>query len=441
MSFNFHFDHQIKALRRRRFYKEYGVVKRVNGPIVEGTLPGASIGSSCLIGAAGGRKIEAEIVGFRDHVALLMPLSSVEGISMESRIEHKSGEAQVVVGDWMIGRLLDGMGRLLGSSLDSSPTQGELRNVRAPVLNPLERAVIEKRIFTGVRSIDYTCALGKGQRIGIMAGSGVGKSVTMGMIAQNSKADLNVIALIGERGREVTEFIERDLGPEGLKKSIIVAVSSDESPVLRTRGALVATAIAEHYRDRGLDVMLMMDSVTRYAMALREIGLAAGEPPTSKGYTPSVFSQLPKLLERAGAKRSSGSITGIYTVLVEGEDFEDPIADAVRSIVDGHVVLTRKLAMANHYPPVDVLQSLSRLSHVVSSPEEKAASNMIRFLLASYKEAEDLINIGAYRRGTNEAWDKAVIWRPKIVEFLKQGIDETVSKEKVSQFFNELLNS
>lgn len=440
MAFAFDFDSHLKNLNRRRFYTEYGVVKRVNGPIVEGTLPGASIGSSCLIGTVDGRKIEAEIVGFRDRVALLMPLSSVEGVSMESRIEHKSGEAEVIVGDWMIGRLLDGMGNLLGAP-KGQVMPGTPRAIRAPVLSPLERAVIDKRIYTGVRAIDYTCALGKGQRIGIMAGSGVGKSVTMGMIAQNSKADLNVIALIGERGREVTEFIERDLGPEGLKKSIVVAVSSDESPVLRARGALVATAIAEHFRDQGLDVMLMMDSVTRYAMALREIGLAAGEPPTAKGYTPSVFSQLPKLLERAGARKNSGSITGIYTVLVEGEDFEDPIADAVRSIVDGHVVLTRKLAMQNHYPPVDVLQSLSRLAHVVATTEEKAASNAIRSLLASYREAEDLINIGAYRRGTNDAWDRAVAWRPKIVEFLKQGINETVSKEKISQFFNELLNS
>lgn len=440
MAFQFNFESHLKELNRRRFYKEYGMVKRVNGPIVEGTLPGASVGSSCLITAQDGRKIEAEIVGFRDRLALLMPLSSVEGVSMESRIEHKSGEAQVVVGDWMIGKLLDGMGRILGAP-DGHVYSGTPHLVRAPVLNPLDRAVINKRIYTGIRAIDYTCALGRGQRIGIMAGSGVGKSVTMGMIAQNSQSDLNVIALIGERGREVTEFVERDLGPEGLKKSIVVAVSSDESPVLRVRGALVATAIAEHFRDQGLNVMLMMDSVTRFAMALREIGLAAGEPPTAKGYTPSVFAQLPKLLERAGARKNSGSITGIYTVLVEGEDFEDPIADAVRSIVDGHVVLTRKLAMQNHYPPVDVLQSLSRLSHVVSNSEEKAASDAIRSTLAAYREAEDLINIGAYRRGSNESWDKAVLLRPKIVAFLKQGIHEQATPEQVNQFFADLLNA
>ncbi|HVJ64603.1 MAG TPA: FliI/YscN family ATPase [Bdellovibrionota bacterium] len=439
MSFAFDFDSHFRGHSRRRFYKEYGVVKRVNGPIVEGTLPGASIGSACLIETIDGRKLEAEVVGFRDRVALLMPLSSLEGVSMHSRIEHKAGEAQVIVGDWMIGSLLDGMGRPMGAP-SSVKLTGTPRPIRAAVLNPVDRAVINQRIFTGVRAIDYTCALGKGQRIGIMAGSGVGKSVTMGMIAQNSKADLNVIALIGERGREVTEFVERDLGPEGLKKSIVIAVSSDESPVLRTRGALVATAIAEHFRDRGLDVLLMMDSVTRFAMAQREIGLAAGEPPTAKGYTPSVFAQLPKLLERAGSKKNSGSITGIYTVLVEGEDFEDPIADSVRSIVDGHVVLTRKLAQQNHYPPVDVLQSLSRLSHVVATTEEKAASSAIRSLLAAYREAEDLINIGAYRRGTNEAWDRAVAWRPKIVEFLKQGINEKIDKTKIEQFFSELLN-
>lgn len=440
MSFDFSFEDRLRGIRRRRFYKEYGVVKRVNGPIVEGTLPGASVGASCLISAVDGRKIEAEIVGFKDRVALLMPLASVDGVSMESRIEHKSSDAEILVGPWMIGKLLDGMGRPMGASANWVAS-GSPRPIRAPVLNPLDRAVINKRIFTGIRSVDYTCALGRGQRIGIMAGSGVGKSITMGMIAQNSQADLNVIALIGERGREVTEFVERDLGAEGLKRSIVVAVSSDESPVLRVRGALVATAIAEHFRDQGLNVMLMMDSVTRFAMALREIGLAAGEPPTAKGYTPSVFSQLPKLLERAGSKKNSGSITGIYTVLVEGEDFEDPIADSVRSIVDGHVVLTRKLAMQNHYPPVDVLQSLSRLSHVVSSSEEKAANGVIRSMLASYKEAEDLINIGAYRRGTNDAWDKAVIWRPRIVEFLQQGMHEAVDPEKVRRFFSELLNA
>jgi flagellum-specific ATP synthase len=440
MSFAFSFDSHLKNLNRRRFYKEYGVVKRVNGPIVEGTLPGASVGSSCLIEAVDGRKIEAEVVGFKNRIALLMPLASVEGVSMESRIEHKSGEAQVIVGDWMIGSLLNGMGRPMGSKPDEQ-LMGIPMPINAPVLSPLDRAVINQRIFTGIRAIDYTCALGKGQRIGIMAGSGVGKSVTMGMIAQNSKADINVIALIGERGREVTEFVERDLGPEGLKKSIVIAVSSDESPVLRARGAMVATTIAEYFRDKGLDVMLMMDSVTRYAMALREIGLAAGEPPTAKGYTPSVFAQLPRLLERAGARKNSGSITGIYTVLVEGEDFEDPIADSVRSIVDGHVILTRKLAMQNHYPPIDVLQSLSRLSHVVSSADEKAASGLIRSLLASYREAEDLINIGAYRRGTNDAWDRAVAWRPKITEFLKQGINEDLSQEKAQAFLTELLSS
>ena len=271
-----------------------------------------------------------------------------------------------------------------------------------------------------------------------MAASGVGKSMLMGMVARQSKADINVIALIGERGREVTEFLERDLGPEGMKRSIVIAVTSDEAPVLKVRGAYVATAIAEFFRDQGLNVLLMMDSVTRFGMALREIGLAAGEPPTTKGYTPSVFSQMPRLLERAGAKKDSGSITGVYTVLVEGNDLDDPIADNVRSIVDGHIVLSRDMASKNHYPAIDVLGSVSRLTGVVATARDQELNSMVRQVLAVYRQAEDLINIGGYRKGNNAEWDRAIELYPKVMTFLKQGVHEEATMDSVRDRLEEI---
>ncbi len=412
----------LKRLELMPLFRESGRVRKVLGPIVEGTLPGAVVGGVCWITQPRRDPIEAEVVGFRDKTALLMPLQHPEGIGMGARIESGADATSVSLGPWMLGQLLDGYGRVLG--VESQPIPEEIRPIRSGALSPLERSSIRDRLETGVRAIDAAMPVGLGQRLAVMAASGVGKSVLMGMIARQSKADINVIALIGERGREVTEFLERDLGPEGMKKSIVVAVTSDESPVLRVRGALLAATIAEYFRDQGQNVMLMMDSVTRYGMALREIGLAAGEPPTTKGYTPSVFAAMPKLLERAGARRKGGSITGLYTVLVEGNDIDDPIADNVRSIVDGHILLSRELATRNHYPAIDVLGSISRLTEAVSSETDLRRNSQIREVLSIYRSAEDLINIGGYRKGTNPDWDRAIDLYPKIIAFLKQGTRE-----------------
>ncbi len=434
--FQFSFDRRLRGIAYMNLFKESGRVSKVLGPIVEGTLPGAMVGGICRVLQRNLPEIEAEIVGFRGRTALLMPLKDPQGIAMGARIEQIESVASVRVGDWMIGKLIDGYGRPIGNLSEESdggtevPEASEIRPIRSNALDPLHRASIVKRMETGVRAIDATVPVGKGQRLAIMAASGVGKSVLMGMIARKSRADVNVICLVGERGREVTEFLERDLGEEGLKRSVVIAITSDEAPVLKVRGAYLATTIAEYFRDKGLDCLLMMDSVTRFAMALREIGLAAGEPPTSKGYTPSVFSQLPKLLERAGSKRGSGSITGLYTVLVEGNDFDDPIADSVRSIVDGHIVLSRSLAHKNHYPAIDVLESVSRLTHAVSEVQDTKLNNEIREILATYREAEDLINIGGYRKGNNAKWDRAIEVYPKIIEFLKQGNHEESTTEE-----------
>lgn len=421
--FDFNFARTFRGIEFLNLFHESGRVKKVLGPIVEGTLPNATVGGVCRISQRSLSPIEAEVVGFKDRTAILMPLDNIEGISMGARIEQQSGIASVELGDWMVGKLLNGYGRPVGQGDENFPVQ-ERRPIRSPALAPNQRRSIKERLELGVRSLDATIPMGLGQRIAIMAASGVGKSVLMGMIARQSKADVNVIALIGERGREVTEFMERDLGPEGLKKSVVIAVTSDESPVLRVRGANLATTIAEYFRDQGKNCLLIMDSVTRFAMALREIGLAAGEPPTTKGYTPSVFNQMPRLLERAGAKKGSGSITGLYTVLVDGNDFDDPIADNVRSIVDGHIVLSRDLASKNFYPAIDVLPSVSRLSGVVASKRELELNSMVRHVLATYKNAEDLINIGAYRKGNNPEWDRAIELYPKVIEFLKQGVHE-----------------
>ncbi len=423
--FEFNLLRHTKNIEFINTFAESGRVKKILGPIVEGTLPGASVGGIVRILSRNMEPIDAEIVGFKDRTALMMPLGNVDGISMGARIEQLEEVASVNVGPWMIGQLLNGHGKIAhqagnGADGSSESSDTEKRKIKTLALSPLERASIKQRFETRVRAIDASLPLGHGQRIAVMAGSGVGKSMLMGMIARQSQADINVIALIGERGREVTEFLERDLGPEGLKKSIVIAVTGDESPVLRVRGAYVATTIAEYFRDQGKNCLLIMDSVTRFAMALREIGLAAGEPPTTKGYTPSVFNHMPRLLERAGAKRGGGSITGVYTVLVEGDDFDDPIADNVRSIVDGHIVLTRDLATKNHYPAVSILDSVSRLSTVVSDEREQALNSEIRKTLAIYRQAEDLINIGGYRKGTNPQWDKAIELYPKIIQFLQQ---------------------
>lgn len=439
-TFDLNFSRPFRGVEFVNLFRESGRVKKVLGPIVEGTLPGAVVGGVCRISQRSMEPIEAEVVGFKDRTAILMPLDSVEGVSMGARIEQSGGVASARLGPWMIGQLLNGHGKPVDRAAeDPSSVSDDVRPLRTGALSPSQRRPIDDRLELGVRALDAAIPAGLGQRLAIMAASGVGKSVLMGMVARQSKADINVIALIGERGREVTEFVERDLGPEGMKKSIVVAVTSDESPVLRVRGALLATTIAEYFRDQGKNVLLIMDSVTRFAMALREIGLAAGEPPTTKGYTPSVFNQMPRLLERAGAKKGGGSITGLYTVLVEGNDFDDPIADNVRSIVDGHIVLSREFASRNHYPAIDVLSSVSRLNGSIAEKDEQELNSKIRQVLATYKNAEDLINIGAYRKGNNPEWDRAIELYPKVVEYLKQSVNERVdwpaSKEKLKAIF------
>jgi flagellum-specific ATP synthase len=428
--FGLDFEKRLRGLDYLNLFRESGRVKQVLGPIVEGTLPGASVGSVCAIIQKNRPDIDAEIVGFRDKVAILMPLDETAGITMGARIEQRGETPRINVGPHLLGKLLDGRGNVIPHGIEvKNPivldAPSEIRALRGPALAPEQRSPIRERLTTGVRALDACIPFGKGQRLAVMAASGVGKSVLMGMIARRSKAHVNVIALIGERGREVTEFIEQDLGPEGLRNSIVIAVTSDQSPVLKVRGAYLATAIAEYFRDQGLDCLLMMDSVTRFAMALREIGLASGEPPTSKGYTPSVFGHMPRLLERAGSKKGGGSITGLYTVLVEGNDMDDPIADNVRSIVDGHVVLSRELAHRNHYPAIDVLASVSRLTQVVATTREQELNGRVREVLSTYRDAEDLINIGGYRKGNNARWDSAIDLQPKVQDFLKQALGET----------------
>lgn len=400
-----------------------GKVTEVVGMLIKGYLPGAHLGSIVFISPMGtDRHFLAEVVGFKDKYVLMMPLGDMKGVGLGSKIVLSRQMATVRVGTELLGRVVDGLGRPMDDSKELEsfreyPLYSEPRN-------PLRRKPIRESLDLGVRAINSMTTLGKGQRVSIMAGSGVGKSVLLGMMARYAKSDVNVIAMIGERGREVREFIEGDLGKEGLKKSVVVCVTSDQSPLLRMRGAYVATAIAEFFSSQGKDVLLMMDSVTRFAMAQREIGLSTGEPPSSKGYTPSVFSLLPKLLERAGNFENEGSITGLYTTLVEGDDMNDPIGDAVRSIVDGHIVLSRQFAQKGHFPAVDVLQSASRVMKSVVSPEHIKLSQKLRETLAVYREAEDLINIGAYKPGSNPKIDKAVKLIDQVNDFLRQDVTE-----------------
>ncbi|MBZ0264421.1 flagellar protein export ATPase FliI [bacterium] len=400
-----------------------GKVTRVVGLVIESSGPDASVGEICEIID---RKDEhcgyAEVVGFRDHLVLLMPLGDVEGIHPGSTVRSLRRPFRIGVGPEILGRVLDGLGRPLD---DKGPVATEkFVPITAQPPHPLKRSRITEPLELGIRSIDGLLTCGNGQRFGIFAGSGVGKSVLMGMVARNTEASVNVIGLIGERGREVRDFIERDLGPEGLKKSVVVAVTSDQPALIRIKGAMLTTAIAEYFREKGENVMLMMDSVTRIAMAQREIGLAVGEPPTTRGYTPSVFALLPKLLERSG-KGEFGSITALYTVLVEGDDMNEPVADAVRSILDGHIVLSRKLAAENHYPAVDVLQSVSRVMTEVTPDELKHAANRVLEDMAVYAENEDLINIGAYKKGTNPRIDRAIEKREAIKNILIQDMNES----------------
>lgn len=420
---NLQLEKYFDLLKNVHLTKDSGKVTEVTGLLIKGYLPGASVGSICTIETPQSVKpLLAEVVGFKDKQILMMALSDMRGVSLGSKIVLSKSVATVKVSDDLLGRVVDG----LGQPIDQKGALEVHKEVPlyAEIVNPLNREPIRKSLDVGVRAINSAITVGRGQRIAIMAGSGVGKSVLMSMMARQTEADINVIALIGERGREVREFIENDLGEEGMKKTVIVCVTSDQSPLLRMRGAYVATAIAEHFSKNGKNVLLIMDSVTRFAMALREIGLSIGEPPTSRGYTPSVFSTLPKLLERAGNFENSGSITGFYTTLVEGDDMNDPIGDSVRSIVDGHIVLSRNLAHRGHYPAIDILQSASRVMKAVTSSEHQKMSQKLRELIATYKEAEDLINIGAYKAGANPKIDRAVKANDAIIEFLRQSVDD-----------------
>jgi flagellum-specific ATP synthase len=417
-------DIDFKELRRKvekvqTIYSE-GVVKKVIGLTVEVQGIKAFVGELCVIYNQSGRKINCEVVGFRDDFVILMPLGQLTGISPGCRVVPQNKPLSVNCAEDMLGKILDGLGNEFKSE---EPLKGIGYSLENQPPDPLSRRRIETVMPTGVRAIDGFLTVGEGQRIGIFAGSGVGKSTTLGMVAREAKADVNVIALIGERGREVLEFIEKDLGPEGMKKSIVVCATSDQPALIRIKGALTATAIAEFFRDKGKKVILMMDSVTRFAMAQREVGLAIGEPPATKGYTPSVFAKLPELMERSGTS-DKGSITAFYTVLVDGDDFNEPIADAVRGILDGHIVLSRALAHKNHYPAIDILNSVSRLMSSIAGKEHKAAASKARDLLATYKESEDLINIGAYVKGSNKKIDEAVNYYETIDDYLKQGITE-----------------
>jgi len=410
-----------------------GVVLDIVGLLIESSGPKVRMGEICKLIPPSGIPILGEAVGFKDGRVLLMPYGDLDGIAPGSTVLGTGKQLLVAAGDGMLGRVVDA----LGFPMDRKPSwavEAYYPTMERPPA-PLDRGRIDRPLATGVRSIDGLLTLGEGQRIGIFSGSGVGKSTLMGMIARNTSGDVNVIGLVGERGREVKEFIDRDLGEEGLRRSVVVVATSDEPALMRIKAAWVATAVAEYFRDEGRSVLLMMDSITRWCMALREVGLATGEPPTTRGYTPSVFASLPKLLERAG-RSLRGSITGIYTVLVEGDDMDEPIADAARGILDGHIVLSRDLAQIGHYPAVDVLASVSRLMTQVAGEEQQEAAQKMRSTLATYRKAEDLINIGAYVRGSNPRIDESIGYIDKVNQFLRQAVpekftfDETVSRLK-----------
>lgn len=416
-----------KAVDRTDLVKVIGKIVQVVGLIIEAQVGGVSVGDLCSIRIEkDGHDAFAEVVGFREGRVLLMPLGSTAGIAPGSQVTAAGKPLMVRVGWDVLGRVLGGLGEPIDGK---GPLQSDIeRPLDADPPDPVRRPRVTEVMRVGVRAIDGLLTVGRGQRIGIFAGSGVGKSTAMGMIARNAEADVNVISLVGERGREVRDFIEESLGEEGMKKSVVVVATSDQPPLIRLKAAFVATAIAEFFRDQGKMVILMMDSVTRFAMAQREIGLAAGEPPTTKGYTPSVFALLPRLMERSGTSEL-GSITAFYTILVEGDDFNEPIADHARSILDGHIVLSRDLAARNHYPAIDVPHSVSRLMLNLVSDEHREAAGKLREVLARYAEAEDLINIGAYVKGSNPKIDYALTKIDQVNDFLKQGTFEKIGYE------------
>jgi len=433
-------QHCLKAIDSTDMIAVRGRVSQVIGMVVESHGPGIPVGSICEISTFRGQnKVPAEVVGFREGRVLLMPLGEMRGVEPGSVIQQIGSQASVPVSEAMLGRIIDG----LGNPVDGKGplVHDSVYPLYAEPLNPMDRQRITEPVDVGVRAINGLLTLGRGQRIAIMAGSGVGKSTLLGMIAKHTAADISVIALIGERGRELKDFIERDLGPEGLARSVVVVATSDQPPLVRMRGAYLATAIAEYFRDLGRDVIMMMDSVTRFAMSSREVGLAIGEPPTSRGYTPSVFSQLPKLLERAGTCQGKGSVTGIYTVLVEGDDMNEPIADAVRSIVDGHIVLSRDLASRGHYPAIEILGSISRCMTDVMPKEHVGRAHRFLETLAIYRKSEDLINIGAYAKGSNPKIDKSISMIDGLNAFLKQQVEEKVSMADSGNALSALMGS
>lgn len=409
-------------LTTKSFVKMLGKVDKLVGLTIESVGPEAALGDICIIHAKDDSKktIIAEVVGFRDKKVLLMPYGNTPGISVGSIVENTGATLKVPVGEALLGKVIDGLGR----PVDDSELEGTIEYpVESTPPDPMSRDMITDILSLGVKAVDGLITVGKGQRIGIFAGSGVGKSTLLGMFARNTKADINVIALIGERGREVKEFIERDLGEEGMARSIVVVATSDKPALIRNKAAKTATAIAEYFRDKGKDVLLMMDSLTRFCMAQREIGLASGEPPVTRGYPPSVYSEMPKLLERAGTS-SKGTITGLYTVLVDNDDFNEPITDTARGILDGHIILSRALTHRGHYPAIDVLQSISRVMTHITTEEHKQYALKLKNVLATYNEAEDLINIGAYRSGSNKKIDYAISKIDEINDYLTQDIEE-----------------
>ena len=424
-------DAYITKLDRISPFRWTGQVTEVVGLLIESRGPAVAIGDFCEITTASGRRVRTQVIGFRNGRVLAMPLEETDGLQLGDEVGARSEDAKVEVGSGLLGRVIDGFGKPLDdgpgiAAEDAYPLSGVPGN-------PLDREHITEPLVTGIRAIDGLLPCGRGQRIGIFGGSGVGKSTLLGSMSRHNSADVTVIALIGERNREVRGFLEQELGPEGRKKSVVVVSTSERPAPLRVRACLVALAVAEYFRDQGAHVLLVMDSVTRLAMAQREIGLAAGEPPSQKGYTPSVFNLLPKILERAGNFRRE-SITGFFTVLVEGDDFNEPICDAVRAILDGHIILSRRLAAQGHYPAIDILHSVSRLSSRVATPQQNEAAVRMRQALASYRDAEDLIQLGAYAAGSNAVLDSSIRIRPELLEFLKQGhtessaIDETLSR-------------
>lgn len=440
MSFELDLKKYHKLLDTVHLSRDSGKITEVKGLLIKGHLPGASLGSLVEIFPQGqDRSFLAEVVGFQDTNVLMMALGDMRGVAMGSKVILARSIATVRASNELLGRVINGLGQPIdqGPEIESFEDYALYKDVR----NPLERKPIREPLDLGVRAINGLLTVGKGQRLSIMAGSGVGKSVLLGMMARNTIADVNVIALIGERGREVREFIENDLGPEGLSRSVIVCVTSDQSPLIRMRGAFIATALAEFFSAQGKNVLLMMDSVTRFAMAQREIGLSVGEPPSTKGYTPSVYAALPKLLERAGSFENEGSITGLYTTLVEADDNNDPIGDAVRSIVDGHIVLSRDLAHKAHYPAIDVLQSSSRVMKSVVRPEQVKWAQKIREILAVYKDAEDLINIGAYKQGSNPKIDQAIKSIDLVNDFLRQNVDDPTQYQVTLRLMQKIIAS